>query len=121
MKLQFNKTYFLVFAILLIIETLIAIFLKTGFIRHTLGDFLVVILLYCFLKSFINAKPLKIGVVVLCIAFIIEFLQLFELLKLLNLQNNHAAQLLLGSTFQITDLIAYVLGVLFVIFIEKIR
>ena len=38
--------YFLIFLLLLGVEIAIANFLKTGFIRAYLGDFLVVILLY---------------------------------------------------------------------------
>lgn len=120
MKLQFNKTYFILFVLLFITEALIAIYLKTGFIRHTFGDFLVVILIYCFIKSFLNLKPIIAGISVLIIAFFIEFLQLTNLLKLLNLDGNDLAKLVLGSTFQTSDLIAYSLGIITVLCIEKI-
>ncbi|WP_223033775.1 ribosomal maturation YjgA family protein [Hanstruepera marina] len=119
MKLQFNKTYFSGFILLFTIEFLIAIYLKDGFIRHTFGDFLVVILLYCFIKSFININPLSAGILVLIIAFTIEFLQLFQLLKFLNLEHNYIAKLVLGSTFQIGDLVAYILGIITVLLVEK--
>lgn len=118
MKLHFNKTYFLCFLILFIIEVLIATFLKTGFIRHTFGDFLIVILLYCFAKSFINAEPIPVALAVLVFAFIIEFLQMGNLLRYLNLENNSIAILVLGSTFQTSDLVAYTLGILTVLFFE---
>ncbi|WP_417195940.1 DUF2809 domain-containing protein [Bizionia sp.] len=118
MKLHFNRIYFLGFVILFIIEGLIAYFLKTGFIRHTFGDFLIVILLYCFAKSFINAKPIPVAFAVLLFAFIIEFLQLGNLLEHLNLQNNTFAILILGSTFHVSDLIAYTLGIVTVLIFE---
>ncbi|WP_250433947.1 ribosomal maturation YjgA family protein [Hanstruepera flava] len=121
MKFQFNKIYFSGFIILFIVEFLIATCLKDGFIRHTFGDFLVVILLYCFIKSFIDINPLSAGILVLTIAFTIEFLQLFQLLKLLNLEHNYIAKLILGSTFQIGDLAAYTLGIITVLLIEKIN
>ncbi|MFC5195284.1 DUF2809 domain-containing protein [Bizionia hallyeonensis] len=118
MKLHFNRIYFLGFVILFIIEGLIAYFLKTGFIRHTFGDFLIVILLYCFAKSFINAKPIPVAFAVLLFAFIIEFLQLGNLLEHLKLQNNTFAILILGSTFHVSDLIAYTLGIVTVLIFE---
>ncbi|UPS91850.1 DUF2809 domain-containing protein [Bizionia sp. M204] len=118
MKLHFNRIYFLGFVILFIIEGLIAYFLKTGFIRHTFGDFLIVILLYCFAKSFINAKPIPVAFAVLLFAFIIEFLQLGNLLEHLKLQNNPFAILILGSTFHVSDLIAYTLGIVTVLIFE---
>ena len=62
------KTYIILTSILFLIETLIAIYLKTGFIRHTFGDFLCVILLYCFFKSFIEGHHFKIAISVLVIA-----------------------------------------------------
>jgi hypothetical protein len=115
----FKKKYFVLFIILLLIEVCIAYFLKTGFIRHTFGDFLVVILLYCFLKSFINFKPITMAIIVLFISFTIEFLQLIPFLEWLNLHDNAFAKIILGSTFNITDLVAYTLGIIAVLIIEK--
>lgn len=113
-----NKTYLIITILLFKTEVLIAIFLKTGFIRHTFGDYLVVILLYCFVRSFLNINPIKLAIAVLVFAFTVEFLQWANLLKMLNLQNNHVAKLILGSTFQISDLTAYTLGVITVLWVE---
>ncbi|WP_423856428.1 DUF2809 domain-containing protein [Yeosuana marina] len=118
MKLRFNKTYVIITVVLFITEALIAIYLKQGFIRHTFGDFLVVILIYCFFKSFIPNNHFKIAMLVLAFAFLIEFLQLVNILEMFNLQNNHLVKLILGSTFQISDLVAYTLGILTVIIFE---
>ncbi len=119
MKFKFTTVYFISFILLLLTEILIATFLVTGFIRHTFGDFLVVILIYCFLKSFLDTKPIYLALAVLAFSFLIEFLQLFQLLKLLNLENNHMAKLILGSTFHVSDLIAYTLGILFILIVES--
>lgn len=118
MKLKLNKKYFTITVLLFITEALIAIYLKTGFIRHTFGDYLVVMLLYCFFKSFITDHHFKIAVSVLAFAFLIEFLQLINILEMLNLQNNQLIKLLLGSSFQISDLMAYTLGIITVLIIE---
>jgi Protein of unknown function (DUF2809) len=116
--IKFNKVYFFLFLTLLVIETCIAYFLKTGFIRHSFGDFLVVIMLYCLLKSFINIKPIYLALFVLFISFSIEFLQLFNFLETLNLTDNKIAKIVLGNTFHINDLIAYTLGIITVLIIE---
>ena len=121
MKIKFNKLYFIVFLVLLAIETLIAIYLKDGFIRHTFGDYLVVILLYCFLKSFIRGKSFHIAFAVLIISYSIEFLQLTNFLQLFNLQNNSLAKIILGSTFSISDLIAYTFGIITILIFEHIN
>lgn len=115
---KLNKTYLILALILFTTEVLIAKFLKTGFIRHTVGDFLVVMLIYCFFKSFLKVNPLKLSIAVLAFAFTVEFLQLANILKLLNLENNHLAKLILGSTFHISDLIAYTLGIICVFIID---
>ncbi len=121
MTFKFQKAYFTAFLILFAIEALIAIFLKDGFIRHSFGDYLVVMLLYCFFKSFIRGKSIPIALAVLVIAYIIEFLQLFNLLELLNLQNSSIAKVILGSTFHISDLVAYTLGVITLLIFEHTR
>jgi hypothetical protein len=113
MKTHFNPYYFAVFYTLLLIEIAIALFLKDGFIRHTFGDFLVVILLYCFIKSFVVIKRVPLALMVLLIAFVIEFLQLANLLEQLNLRDNKLLATRFGTSFSIQDLIAYTLGVLF--------
>ncbi|WP_452601611.1 ribosomal maturation YjgA family protein [Pontimicrobium sp. MEBiC06410] len=119
MVFRFNIIYSILFLILLIIEILIATFLKSGFIRHTFGDFLVVILLYTLIKSILKTKSLYIALAVLIIAFSIEFLQLANLLDYLNLRDNLLANLILGSHFSIQDLIAYTLGVICSFLIDK--
>lgn len=118
MILQFNKTYVILSILLFITEIVIALFLKSGFIRHTFGDYLFVILIYCFFKSFIKGKHFYIAMGVLAFSFAIEFLQLVNILKPLNLQNNHLAKLILGSTFQFSDLVAYTLGIITVLIVE---
>lgn len=118
MTFEFKKHYFFWFLLFLAIETAIATFLKTGFIRHTFGDFLIVILLYCLIKSFWNAKSLNVGILVLVIAYGIEFLQLTNFLKALNLSDNRAAQLIFGNTFEVSDLVAYTLGIITGLLIE---
>ncbi|WP_298895571.1 DUF2809 domain-containing protein [uncultured Psychroserpens sp.] len=119
MTIKFNKPFFASSLLLLLTEVGIAAFLSEGFIRHTFGDFLVVILIYCFLRSFIQTKPIYIAIVVFIIAFVIEFLQLFNLLDYLNLRHNEMATIILGSTFEVSDLIAYTLGILTILLIDK--
>ena len=118
MTIKFNISFFASSLLLFLTEVCIAIFLSEGFIRHTFGDFLVVILIYCFLRSFIQTKPVYIAIAVFIIAYTIEFLQLFNLLDYLNLRHSELAIIILGSTFEITDLIAYTLGILVILLID---
>lgn len=118
MKYTFNQTYFFIFLLLLATEVLIAVYLKSGFIRHTFGDFLVVILMYCFVKTFIQIKTIYLAVGVLAFSFFVEFLQLFNFLSVLGLEQNSLAKLILGSTFHLSDLFAYTLGILTISIID---
>ncbi|MGG6230925.1 DUF2809 domain-containing protein [Tenacibaculum sp. SDUM215027] len=115
--MKFQSKYFLAFIFLLILEILIA--QTSGFIRHTFGDFLVVILLFYFVKSFCIFSNKTIGLSVLLFAYIVEFLQLTPLLSLLSLENNRMAVIIFGATFSIGDLVAYTLGVIIVLLIES--
>ncbi|MEC3907232.1 DUF2809 domain-containing protein [Tamlana sp. 2201CG12-4] len=119
--MKINKIYLTLTLLLFLIEACIAIFLKTGFIRHTVGDFLVVILIYCFFKSFLNINSIKLAIAVFLFALCIELLQLFNILNLLNMEHNKTAILLLGSTFQVSDLVAYALGLIFTLSIKNKR
>ena len=96
--LQFNKKYFLLTIILFIIEVLIAVFVHDKIIRPYVGDILVVILIYCFIKSFFNFSVWKTAIGVLIFSFTIEFLQYFKVVKLLGLQSNHLANTVIGTS-----------------------
>ena len=115
---ELNKKYLIAFGILFFVEVFIALVFTKGFIRFTFGDFLVVILLYCFFKSFIKGYSYTIAILVLIISYSIEYLQYIHLLEYLGLQHNTLAKLILGSTFQVHDLIAYTLGIFTVIIFE---
>ncbi|WP_044403435.1 DUF2809 domain-containing protein [Lacinutrix sp. Hel_I_90] len=118
MNYKFQPYFFAAFYTLLLVEIAIALLLKTGFIRHTVGDFLVVILLYCFIKSFLDLKIIYTALSVLFIAYTIEFLQLYNILTYLNLRGNTLAGLILGTSFSIPDLVAYTLGIICIAFID---
>ncbi len=119
MKFKFNKYHLIAFIVLFAIEVAIAYFLKSGFIRHTVGDFLVVILIYCFFRSFIQTKLLNIAIITLWIAYMTEFLQRTSFLEVIGLKNNPWANLIFGNSFSVQDLIAYTLGVLVIYFIDR--
>jgi hypothetical protein len=121
MKMKLNQTYLAITSLLFLIEVAIALYLKTGFIRHTFGDFLVVILIYCFIKSFMEIHFLKLALAVWLFSFLIEFLQLTNILNAFHLQNNLLAKTILGSTFNVFDLVAYTLGIGAVLVVEYKR
>ena len=119
MKFQFNKNYLVLAHSLFLIELAIAFIIKTGFIRYTFGDYLCVILLYAIIRGCTNLSVWASSVVVLLIAYTVEFLQLTSFLTYINLDDSPTAKLIFGSTFHVTDLLAYALGLLTVLIAES--
>ncbi len=115
---QFNRNYFILTILLFLIETAIALYLHDNIIRPYFGDFLVVILLYCFAKSFVNVSIWVAASLVLLFSFAIEIAQYFNAVEKLGLQHYKIATVILGNSFAWMDLLAYVLGILAVISIE---
>ena len=118
MTVKFNTSFFASSLVLLILEICIAAYFTEGFIRHTFGDFLATILMYCGLRSLFQFKAINLAIGVCTFAFLIEFLQLFNFLEYINLSDNPLAVIILGSTFEFTDLIAYTLGVITIFLID---
>lgn len=117
--LQFNRNYFALTVLLFLLEIAIAIFVHDNFIRPYFGDFLVVMLLYCFLKSFLNVSVWAAAAFVLVFSFAIETAQYFNMVEKQGLQQSKIARVVLGNSFAWMDLLAYILGILTVILIEK--
>lgn len=115
--LQFKKEYFILFILLLFTEIVIAKY-ASGFVRHTLGDYLVVFLLYSFIRSFTKLSINKTALLVLAIAFGIELLQLTNLQNYYPNKYVHTLKTLLGTSFSFADIVAYTLGVLTILFLE---
>lgn len=102
--------YTALFAALFIIETLIAIFIHDDFVRPYIGDVLVVMLVCAFLRIFFPEKPKSLPVFATAFAVLIEILQYFDFVKALGLENNPIISTALGRTFDIKDIICYIVG-----------
>ncbi|MCU7371028.1 DUF2809 domain-containing protein [Paucibacter sp. O1-1] len=81
------------------------------------GDFLVVILLYCLLKGITNTSVLMQQRELFCFSYLVETLQFFQIVKILG--SNNVANVVLGTSFSWSDMVAYTLGIVFVLIIEK--
>ncbi len=115
----FKKKYFLLTILLFIIEVLIALFVRDRFIRPYGGDFLVVILIYCFLRTFINQSPLRLAIFTLIFSFAVEIAQYFKIVEILGLKGNRFAEIVIGTGYSNHDLVDYTLGVLVCYFFDR--
>lgn len=116
---QFRKKYFAYTILLFLLELFIAMFVQDKFIRPYLGDFLVVILIYCFLRTFLTVNQFKIALGTLIFAYIVEVSQYFKLIEILDCEDNRIAKIILGSAFSWEDMIMYTLGVIVIWWWDK--
>ncbi|MFV5689207.1 DUF2809 domain-containing protein [Flavobacterium sp. ZT3R25] len=117
--LTFNKNYFGFAILIFFIEVLIALFVNDNFVRPYLGDVLVVILIYCFLKSFLRLPVLTVALFVLIFSFTIEFFQFLNIVEKLHLEKSKIARTVIGTSFSWIDLLTYIAGIAIVIAVEK--
>jgi len=119
--LIYRRNYFYASIFILAIEIIIAILLPQGFIRAYVGDFLIVIFIYCFIRAFFRVSVVISAISVLAFAFLVEWLQYLNLVKLLGLENSRVANIVIGNTFEWIDMLSYTLGITTVLIIEKVR
>ena len=106
--------------VLFVTEVLIAKFAHDEIIRPYIGDTLVVVLIYCFLKSFFNFHFIYTAMAVLLFSYAIETLQYFEIVNKLGLENTHWPKVIIGTSFAWMDMVAYTLGFILIVFAEVI-
>ncbi|MHC1686040.1 MAG: DUF2809 domain-containing protein [Clostridiaceae bacterium] len=119
--MKINIKYIVSFIVLFIIETIIALFVHDQFIRPYFGDMLVVILMYTFIRGFTKKTIKFLPIDLFIFAAIVETAQYFKIVDLLHLQNNKAATIIIGSSFDIKDILCYLVGSVILIAWEKIE
>ncbi len=117
--MRWNWKYALITLVILMIEIVIALFVRDQFVRPFIGDLLVVVLLYYGFRTILKAKAFKVAVGVFLFAVGVEILQYFQLAELLGLENNGIAHVILGSTFDWLDILAYSLGTVLAYFVDQ--
>lgn len=115
---RFDKKYGLIFLAILIVEIIIALFVDNPIIRGSVGDVLVVILIYCFIQTFFNLDKAKTIIGVGIFAILIEISQAFNFVEKLGLQDNQFASTVIGNTFDMNDIWSYVAGCALVYMLE---
>ena len=118
--LKFNRLYFVLAIVILGVEILIAKFAHDQVIRPYIGDLLVVILIYSIVKSFLNTPVLTTALSVLIFSYIIETLQYFHAVDRFGLQDSKIARLIMGTSFEWIDLVAYTIGIALILYSEKV-
>lgn len=95
-----------VFAAVLGIEVLIALFVHDEFIRPYFGDVLAVVCVYLLARMILPEKPRYLSVFVTVFAFLVELVQLTPLSEGLP----SPLSVIIGGTFDFKDLACYLVG-----------
>jgi hypothetical protein len=120
MTVRFNRAYFALTVFLFVVEVLIALFVRDGFVRPYLGDVLVVILMYACIKAFFNFSTIVVTAGVLLFAFAIEFLQYLQIVNKLGLQKSKLISTIVGTSFAWNDIVAYIAGACIILIVEQL-
>lgn len=111
--------YIVLTILLFCIEVIIALFVHDSFIRPYIGDILVVILMYFAARIVFPIGIDKMAWYILIFALLTEILQFFRIVQLLGLGHNKLARIVIGTTFDIKDIICYIIGFLVILIYEK--
>ena len=96
--------------VLLIIEVLIALYVHDDFVRPYVGDMLVVVVVYTFVRILIPEKVRLLPLWVFIFAVAVEILQWFHIVDILGLTNNRFFSVLIGGVFDVKDILCYAVG-----------
>ena len=107
MKLSIR--YLAAFILVLLAEILIALFVHDRIVRPYIGDVLVMVLMYTFIKIFLRREHRLLPVYLFVFAALVEVLQYFRLAELLGVENT-VLSIIFGSTFDSRDILCYLAG-----------
>jgi hypothetical protein len=122
MKFKFSVKHLLITILIFLIEVLIATKLEhIFFIRAYLGDVIVVILLYTFVKTFITINDQKLIAGIFVFSCLIEFAQYFKIADKLGFQAGSLMYIVIGNSFSWIDILCYGVGCLLLYLFVKIN
>lgn len=96
--------------VLFFVELFIALYIRDSFVRPFLGDVLVVIFIYTFIRIFLPDRFPLLPLFIFVFAAGVEVLQLFQIVDLLGLGGISFFRILIGSVFDIKDIVCYAVG-----------
>ena len=106
---------------LLLIEVIIALYVHDDFIRPYVGDVLVVIVIYTFIRIIVPERCKLIPLFLFVFAAGVELLQLANIVEILGVADNKFLKILIGSVFDIKDIVCYAVGCVILCMYEWVR
>lgn len=102
--------YMVATVVLLGVELWIALFVHDRFVRPYVGDVLVVIVIYTFLRILIPERIKLLPLYIFLFAVTVEVLQYIRIVEVLGLEDNRVLSVLIGATFDWHDILCYGVG-----------
>jgi len=84
-----------------------------------MGDYLIVLFMYSAVRTFTSLSIKTTAIGVLLFAYTVEILQFIDVLAILGIRKNLATDLIVGSTFDWFDMLAYSLAFLTILIVER--
>lgn len=107
------------FLLIFCMEVLIALYVRDSFVRPYIGDVLVVVLVYSFVRIFLPTGIPRLPFYVFLFACFVEVMQYLQLVETLEI-TNRAVRIILGSTFDWKDIACYAVGCILIVLFERI-
>lgn len=108
-------------ALLLLVEVVIALWIRDRFVRPYLGDLLAVILVYLSLRAISTLRPRPAAIIAFLVGLIVEVGQAAGLLELVGLADQGFARVLFGTSFSVGDIVCYTVGAVLALAVDRRR
>ena len=115
-----RTTYLLLTILLLAIEVIIALFVHDRFIRPYVGDVLVMMVMYTFVRIFVPERIKALPTYLFGFAALVEIAQYFQIVELLGMEENRFFSVLIGSVFDVKDIMCYAVGTILIVIGQRI-
>lgn len=119
MLIRFDKRSFVTAIIIFVLLVFIAVYTR-GFVRGFIGDILVMFFMYYSVLTLFRVNKTILLLLLFLFSIGIEIGQYFEVVKVLGLEGNKIASTVIGTTFDIKDIIAYAIGTILIYILNKI-
>jgi len=106
---------------LLIIEIIIGLFVNDAIIRPYIGDVLVVILMYTFIRGIVQKSIKFLPIYLFIFASTVELAQYYHIIDILHIQDNKVISTIIGTSFDIKDIFCYLIATAILIIWKKME
>ncbi len=118
--MSFRIFYAVGFVLVLALEIAIGTgAIGSAFVRGSVGDIFVIILIYCLLRAAFNLAPIQATAIAIAAGVLAEALQYIHIADLIGLKPGSILYIVVGNTASLSDLVMYLLGGLLALALDR--